>query len=152
MTRKQKRGLLIGGGVGILAVAAILVMFALRDTIVFFQTPSDVVAQKVEQGQRFRLGGLVADGSVKRGAGTHVAFTVTDTAESVPVTYEGILPDLFREGQGVVTEGTLSASGVFVADTVLAKHDENYMPPEVADALKKQGVQLGQDATHPNQP
>lgn len=152
MTRKQKRGLLIGGGVGVLAVAAILVMFALRDTIVFFQTPSDVVAQKVEPGQRFRLGGLVAEGSVKRGSGTHVAFTVTDTTESVPVTYEGILPDLFREGQGVVTEGTLSASGVFIADTVLAKHDENYMPPEVADALKKKGVQLGQDATHPGQP
>lgn len=152
MTRKQKRGLLIGGGVGVLAVAAILVMFALRDTIVFFQTPSDVVAQKVEPGQRFRLGGLVAEGSVKRGTGTHVEFTVTDTAESVPVTYEGILPDLFREGQGVVTEGILSASGTFVADTVLAKHDENYMPPEVADALKKKGVQLGQDATHPGQP
>jgi len=151
MTRKQKRGLLIGGGVGVLAVAAILVMFALRDTIVFFQTPSDVVAQKVEPGQRFRLGGLVAEGSVRRGTGTHVEFTVTDMTESVPVTYEGILPDLFREGQGVVTEGTLSASGVFVADTVLAKHDENYMPPEVADALKKKGVQLGQGASHPGQ-
>lgn len=152
MTRKQKRGLLIGAGVSVLAVAAILVMFALRDTIVFFQTPSDIAAQKVEPGQRFRLGGLVAEGSVKRGSGTHVEFTVTDTAESVPVTYEGILPDLFREGQGVVTEGTLTAAGVFVADTVLAKHDENYMPPEVADALKKKGVQLGQDATHPGQP
>lgn len=152
MTRKQKRGLLIGAGVSVLAMAAILVMFALRDTIVFFQTPSDIAAQKVEPGQRFRLGGLVAEGSVKRGGGTHVEFTVTDTAESVPVTYEGILPDLFREGQGVVTEGTLTASGVFVADTVLAKHDENYMPPEVADALKQKGVQLGQDATHPGQP
>lgn len=149
MTRKQKRGLLIGSGVAVLTVAAILVMFALRDTIVFFQTPSDVIAQKVEAGQRFRLGGLVAEGSVKRGAGTKVQFAVTDTLQTVPVTYEGILPDLFREGQGVVTEGKLTEAGLFVADTVLAKHDENYMPPEVADALKEKGVQLGQGATHP---
>lgn len=149
MTRKQKRGLLIGSGVAVLTVAAILVMFALRDTIVFFQTPSDVIAQKVEAGQRFRLGGLVAEGSVKRGAGTKVQFAVTDTLQTVPVTYEGILPDLFREGQGVVTEGKMTEAGVFVADTVLAKHDENYMPPEVADALKEKGVELGQGATHP---
>ena len=148
MTRKQKRGLLIGGGVAVLAVAAILVMFALRDTVVFFQTPSDVIAQKVEVGQRFRLGGLVAQGSVKRGAGTKIEFAVTDTLQTVPVTYEGILPDLFREGQGVVTEGRL-VNGIFVADTVLAKHDENYMPPEVADSLKKKGVNLGEGATHP---
>lgn len=149
MTRKQKRGLLIGSGVAVLTVAAILVMFALRDTIVFFQTPSDVIERKVEAGQRFRLGGLVAEGSVKRGAGTKIEFAVTDTLQTVPVTYEGILPDLFREGQGVVTEGKLTETGVFVADTVLAKHDENYMPPEVADALKEKGVELGQGATHP---
>lgn len=149
MTRKQKRGFLIGGGVAVLAVAAILVAFALRDTIVFFQTPSDVIAQKVEVGQRFRLGGLVAEGSVKRGAGTKIEFAVTDTLQTVPVTYEGILPDLFREGQGVVAEGKLTESGVFVADTVLAKHDENYMPPEVADALKEKGVTLGEGAVHP---
>jgi cytochrome c-type biogenesis protein CcmE len=150
MTRKQKRGVLIGGGVAVLAVAAILVMFALRDTIVFFQTPSDIAAHKVEVGQRFRLGGLVAEGSVKRGAGTKIEFAVTDTLQTIPVTYEGILPDLFREGQGVVAEGKLTKAGIFVADTVLAKHDENYMPPEVAAALKDKGVELGKGATHPS--
>ena len=149
MTRKQKRGLLIGGGVGILAVAAIMVAFALRDTIVFFRTPSDVVEGKVDLDQRFRLGGLVADGSVQRGQGTKVKFSVTDTIETVPVSYNGILPDLFREGQGVVTEGKLDGNGQFIADTVLAKHDENYMPPEVASALKEKGVKLGPSATHP---
>jgi cytochrome c-type biogenesis protein CcmE len=149
MTRKQKRGLLIGAGVGILAVAAIMVAFALRDTIVFFRTPSDVVEGKVDLDQRFRLGGLVADGSVQRGQGTKVKFSVTDTIETVPVSYNGILPDLFREGQGVVTEGKLDGNGQFIADTVLAKHDENYMPPEVASALKEKGVKLGPSATHP---
>ncbi len=149
MTRKQKRGFLIGAGVSILAVAAILVAFALRDTIVFFRTPSDVVQGKVDLDQRFRLGGLVADGSVERGKGTKVKFAVTDTIETVPVSYDGILPDLFREGQGVVTEGKLDANGQFVADTVLAKHDENYMPPEVAAALKEKGVKLGPGAEHP---
>ena len=148
MTRKQKRGLLIGAGVGILAVAAIMVAFALRDTIVFFRTPSDVVEGKVDLDQRFRLGGLVADGSVQRGQGTKVKFSVTDTIETVPVSYNGILPDLFREGQGVVTEGKLDGNGQFIADTVLAKHDENYMPPEVASALKEKGVKLGPSATH----
>ncbi len=149
MTRKQKRGFLIGGGVAILAIAAILVAFALRDTIVFFKTPSDVAEGKVESGQRFRLGGLVADGSVVRGEGTRIRFAVTDTLETVEVSYNGILPDLFREGQGVVTEGKLDGSGHFVADTVLAKHDENYMPAEVASALKERGVKLGDDARHP---
>ena len=149
MTRKQKRGLLIGTGVGILVVAAIMVAFALRDTIVFFRTPSDVVEGKVDLDQRFRLGGLVADGSVQRGQGTKVKFSVTDTIETVPVSYNGILPDLFREGQGVVTEGKLDGNGQFIADTVLAKHDENYMPPEVASALKEKGVKPGPSATHP---
>ena len=96
------------------------------------------------QGTRIRLGGLVEEGSVVRGEGTRVRFAVTDTAETVPVTYDGVLPDLFREGQGVVTEGTLMPDGTFVADTVLAKHDENYMPKEVADALKEQGVWQGE--------
>jgi len=137
MTRKQKRGLLIGTGVGILAVAAIMVAFALRDTIVFFRTPSDVVEGKIDLDQRFRLGGLVADGSVRRGQGTKVKFSVTDTIETVPVSYNGILPDLFREGQGVVTEGKLDGNGQFIADTVLAKHDENYMPPELAGMHKE---------------
>lgn len=149
MTRKQKRGVLIGTAVAILAVAVIMVAFALRDTIVFFQTPSDVAEGKVKPGERFRLGGLVADGSVERGQGTKVRFSVTDTLQSVPVSYEGILPDLFREGQGVVTEGKLDETGQFVADTVLAKHDENYMPPEVAAALKEKGVKLGEGAEHP---
>lgn len=149
MTRKQRRGVLIGTGVAVLAVAAILTLFALRDTIVFFQTPSDVVEKKLPAGQRFRLGGLVAQGSVKRGEGTRIEFAVTDTLKTVPVAYQGVLPDLFREGQGVVAEGKLSPAGVFVADSVLAKHDENYMPPEVADALKAKGVKLGEGATHP---
>lgn len=151
MTRKQKRGVVIGTGVGLLAVAAILVMFALRDTVVFFKTPSDVVEKGVAPGERFRLGGLVADGSVVRGGGTKVQFAVTDTTHTINVSYEGILPDLFREGQGVVTEGKLEAGGKFVADTVLAKHDENYMPPEVAAALKEKGVKLGEGASHPSQ-
>ncbi|MEQ8825491.1 MAG: cytochrome c maturation protein CcmE [Filomicrobium sp.] len=149
MTRKQKRGVLIGTGVAILAVAAIMVAFALRDTIVFFKTPSEVAEGKVEKGQRFRLGGLVADGSVERGQGTKIKFKVTDTVGTVPVSYNGILPDLFREGQGVVTEGKLDDNGNFVADTVLAKHDENYMPPEVAAALEAKGVKLGDGAKHP---
>lgn len=148
MTRKQRRAVLIGTGVGVLAIAAILVMFALRDQIVFFHTPSDVAEKKIAEGQRFRLGGLVAEGSVKRGGGTDVEFGVTDTFKTIKVTYRGILPDLFREGQGVVTEGKLGGDGVFTADSVLAKHDETYMPPEVADALKQKGVKLGQGAQH----
>lgn len=149
MTRKQRRGVLIGLGVGILSIAAILMLFAFRQSIVFFHTPSDVAEHKIAPGVRFRLGGLVKDGSVERGAGTRVGFDVTDTFQSVPVTYEGILPDLFREGQGVVAEGVLGADGHFVADTVLAKHDETYMPPDVAKALQEKGVQLGKGATHP---
>lgn len=149
MTRKQRRGALIGVGVAVLTVAVGLVLFALRDSIVFFYTPSDVVEDSIAPGQRFRLGGLVADGSVKRGEGAKVAFSVTDTLKTLPVTYEGVLPDLFREGQGVVAEGVLTPSGVFVADTVLAKHDEIYMPPEVAKALKEKGVKLGKGAAHP---
>lgn len=149
MTRKQRRGVMIGSAVAVLCAAALLVMFALRDSIVFFHTPSDVAESKVNAGQRFRLGGLVAKDSVKRGQGTHVEFTVTDTLKSVPVTYDGVLPDLFREGQGVVTEGKLTPQGLFVADTVLAKHDETYMPPEVAKALEAKGVKLGPSAVHP---
>lgn len=132
-----------------LAVACVLVLFALRDTIVFFHTPSDVSAKKLTSGQRFRLGGLVAGNSVKRGQGTKVEFAVTDTLATVRVLYEGVLPDLFREGQGVVAEGRLDEAGTFLADTVLAKHDENYMPPDVAKALQEKGVKLGAGATHP---
>ena len=148
MTRKQFRASLIGGGVTVLALAAILVLFAMRDSIVFFYAPSDISEAKITADQRFRLGGLVGEGTVERGAGTKVRFEVTDTIKSVPVTYDGVLPDLFREGQGVVAEGRLDASGTFVADTVLAKHDENYMPPEVAKSLKEKGVKLGAGAVH----
>lgn len=148
MTRKQRRAVLIGSGVVILSIAAILVLFALRDTIVFFRTPSDVAEQKVKPGERFRLGGLVADGSVKRGDGATVSFNVTDTLADIKVRYRGVLPDLFREGQGVVAEGRLQGDGVFMAESVLAKHDENYMPADVAKALKERGVELGESAKH----
>jgi len=140
MTRKQRRLTMIGLAGIVLAVAAGLVLYALSDRIVFFNSPSDIHANAPAPGQRLRLGGLVETGSVVKAADGHVSFTITDGAETVPVTYRGILPDLFREGQGVVTEGALNADGSFTADTVLAKHDENYMPKEVADALKQQGV------------
>jgi cytochrome c-type biogenesis protein CcmE len=139
MTRKQRRLVLIGSGLAVLAVAAVLVLSALRDSIVFFNSPTDVVEKHVQAGARIRLGGLVQPGSLVRGGNMSVRFEVTDGNQAVPVTYTGILPDLFREGQGVVAEGTLDTAGLFRADTVLAKHDENYMPKEVADALKKQG-------------
>jgi cytochrome c-type biogenesis protein CcmE len=140
MTRKQRRLAIIGACGLVLSLAAGLVLFALRDTIVFFHAPTDVVEKSIQPGTRFRLGGLVKEGSVVRKGGQQVLFEVTDTNKTVPVTYTGILPDLFREGQGVVVEGILQAGGLFKADSVLARHDENYMPREVADALKKQGV------------
>jgi len=149
VTRKQRRAALIGAGVGILVPASLLVLFALRDAIVFFHTPSDVIAKQIGAGQRFRLGGLVAEGSVKRGQGLGLTFVVTDTFRSIEVSYRGVLPDLFREGQGVVAEGKLDGAGRFLADAVLAKHDETYMPPEVAKALQEKGVKLGAGATHP---
>lgn len=139
MTRKQRRFAMIAGGVSVLAVAVFLVLFAMRDSIVFFNSPTDVVEKHVAPGARIRLGGLVAPGSVTRGDALAVRFEVTDGNRAVPVTYQGVLPDLFREGQGIVAEGVLDSAGVFKADNVLAKHDENYMPKEVADALKKQG-------------
>jgi cytochrome c-type biogenesis protein CcmE len=139
MTRKQRRLVLIGSGLAVLAVAASLVLSALRDSIVFFNSPTDVVEKNVKPGDRIRLGGLVKPGSLARGDNLNVRFEVTDGNRAIPVAYTGILPDLFREGQGVVTEGALDANGLFKADTVLAKHDETYMPKEVADALKKQG-------------
>ena len=139
MTRKQRRLTLIGIAGLVLATAAGLVLFALSDRIVFFNSPSDVMARDIAPGTRIRLGGLVAEGSVVRGTGADVTFAVTDGAATVPVTYIGILPDLFREGQGVVTEGVIGTDGTFAADTVLAKHDENYMPREVVEALKAQG-------------
>lgn len=150
MTRKQRRAVLIGSGVVVLTIAALLVLFALRDTIVFFHTPSDVAENKVQAGERFRLGGLVAEGSIERGQGATVKFTVTDTLQNINVRFTGILPDLFREGQGVVAEGRLAGDGAFEADSVLAKHDENYMPADVAKALKERGVELGKTAAHKN--
>jgi len=147
MTRKQRRMSIIGVGFVLLASAVTLISFALEDTIVFFYGPTEVVEKKISPGTRFRLGGLVEDGSVKRGESKTVRFAVTDLNTSMPVVFVGILPDLFREGQGVVTEGKLNQQGVFVADSVLAKHDENYMPAEVADALKKQGKWNPEDKT-----
>ena len=140
MTRKQRRVALLAGAAAVLTLAAVLVLTALEDSIVFFYSPSDIEAKGVGPGERIRLGGLVAEGSLKRGDGLTISFEVTDLERTISVTYTGVLPDLFREGQGVVTEGMLDPSGGFAADTVLAKHDENYMPPEVADALKDKGV------------
>ncbi|HWX07450.1 MAG TPA: cytochrome c maturation protein CcmE [Bradyrhizobium sp.] len=138
MTRKQRRLTMIGGSLAVLAFAAGLVLYGLRSSIVFFSTPSMAAEQHILPGKRFRLGGLVQPGSLVCRA-TSVTFDVADGSAKLPVAFAGSLPDLFREGQGVVAEGALDASGVFRADTVLAKHDENYMPRDVADALKKQG-------------
>ena len=149
MTRKRRRAVLIGTCLGVLALAVGLVLMALRDSIVFFYTPTEVAEKHFDTGERFRLGGLVEDGSLKRGEGTTISFVITDKRATLPVTYTGVLPDLFREGQGVVAEGKLAPDGHFVADTVLAKHDETYMPPEVAKALQAKGVKLGKGATHP---
>jgi cytochrome c-type biogenesis protein CcmE len=151
MTRKQRRATLIVTAVAVLALALGLVLVALRDTITYFKTPSDLQEKPVAAGQRFRLGGLVAQGSVSRGENAEVEFVVTDTLKTVRVVYRGILPDLFRDGQGVVAEGRLDDDGRFRADSVLAKHDETYMPPEVAKALKEKGVKLGDSAVHPVQ-
>jgi cytochrome c-type biogenesis protein CcmE len=123
----------------VLGLAAGLVLSALKESIVFFNSPTDVMEKQIAPGTRIRLGGLVAAGSLVRGENLTVQFQLTDGNRAVPVRYQGILPDLFREGQGAVTEGTLEPSGVFRADNVLAKHDETYMPKEVADSLKKQG-------------
>jgi cytochrome c-type biogenesis protein CcmE len=139
MTRKQRRLTIIGCALAVLGIAAALVLNALRDSIVFFSTPSMVSEQHITPGRRFRLGGLVQPGSLVRSDNLSVTFEVADATTKLSVAYKGILPDLFREGQGVVAEGALDQSGVFRADTVLAKHDETYMPKEVADALKKQG-------------
>lgn len=143
MTRKQKRLVTIGAIGAVLFAAVLLVMTALTDKIVFFYTPTDILAEgKAQTGERIRLGGLVKEGSIVR-EGEQIAFAVTDTEFDIPVRYSGIVPDLFREGQGVVTEGIVGSDGTFVADTVLARHDENYMPREVAEALKEKGVWQG---------
>jgi cytochrome c-type biogenesis protein CcmE len=139
MTRKQRRLILIGGSVGVLAIAVGLVLNALSGSIVFFNSPTDVAEKHLAPGTRIRIGGLVKPGSVQRGADLRIRFDVTDGNHDIPVRYQGIVPDLFREGQGVVAEGTIGAGGTVTADTVLAKHDERYMPKEVVDALKKSG-------------
>ncbi|UTW51272.1 cytochrome c maturation protein CcmE [bacterium SCSIO 12827] len=138
MKRKHKRLTFAAIGLCLLGIAAALVLTAFEESIVFFHSPTDIAEGKVKIDRRVRLGGLVEEGSVKKQAGAVTAFRITDGANVIDVTYRGILPDLFREGQGVVTEGRLQG-GLFVAEEVLAKHDENYMPPEVADALKKSG-------------
>ena len=139
MSRKQRRLSLSGAALAVLAVALALVLFALKDSIVFFNSPTELVEKQIKPGQRVRIGGLVKEGTVTRGNNLAVHFEVTDGKSTVSVAYRGLLPDLFREGQGVVAEGALDGEGIFEADSVLAKHDERYMPKEVADALKKQG-------------
>lgn len=138
MKPRHRRLAAVVGGLALLGVAAALVLNAFQSNLVFFFSPTQVAAKEAPLDKTFRLGGMVRDGSLKRRAdGLTVDFVVTDTAKDIPVTYTGILPDLFKEGKGVVTQGRLGPDGVFRASEVLAKHDENYMPPEAADALKK---------------
>ncbi len=144
MTRKAKRLTLIFGALAVLGLAAGLIMFALRDNIVFFYTPTQLAEKHPAPGARLRIGGLVKQGSLVKGEGRGVSFVITDNEKELATTYSGLLPDLFREGQGVVADGVLASDGKFRADSVLAKHDERYMPRDVADALKKQGVWQGE--------
>ena len=138
MKARTKRGLAIVVGLGTLGLASALVLNAFQSNLVFFFSPSQIAANEAPRERNFRVGGLVEQGSLKRDpSGLTVNFVVTDLAQKLPVTYTGLLPDLFREGKGVVAQGKLGSDGVFHADQVLAKHDENYMPPEAADALKK---------------
>jgi len=136
MKPRHRRAVLIVAGVAVVGIAAALILSAFRQNLVFFYTPSDVVANKVPANQTFRVGGLVESGSLKR-EGVRVTFRVTDTAKTITVSYDGILPDLFREGKGVVAEGKIDSGGMFHASEVLAKHDENYMPPDAAHALEQ---------------
>ena len=146
MTRKSRRLVLISSALATLGLAAGLVLFALRDNVVFFYGPTELAQKAPRPGTRLRIGGLVKEGSLVRAPGNVVTFAVTDKTNVIKVAYTGLLPDLFREGQGVVAEGVLQAPGQFAADNVLAKHDETYMPRDVADALKKQGVWQGKAA------
>jgi cytochrome c-type biogenesis protein CcmE len=139
MTRKGRRLAMIGAAGVVLAAAVGLVLFSLGGTMSYFAAPSDIVGKDLQPGQRWRLGGLVEQGSLTHEGASEITFKVTDTNKSIKVIYSGIVPDLFREGQGVVAEGVVDAGGIFQADTLLAKHDEKYMPKEVADALKAQG-------------
>ena len=138
MKPRSRRALAIGAGLGAIAIAAALVLNAFRSNLVFFYSPSQIAADEAPRDRAFRIGGLVENGSLKRDPGSlTVTFVVTDMAQRVPVAYTGLLPDLFKEGKGVVAQGKLGLDGVFHAEQVLAKHDENYMPPEAADALEK---------------
>jgi cytochrome c-type biogenesis protein CcmE len=139
VTRKGRRLALIAVALGGVAAAVGLAFYALNDNIVFFYSPSEILQKNVQSGARLRVGGLVESGSVVKSAGDKLDFSITDGANQVKVSYEGLPPDLFREGQGVVAEGVLEAPGRLRAETILAKHDERYMPREVVDALKKQG-------------
>ena len=139
MTRRGRRLSLIAAALVVVGVAAGIALYALRDNIVFFYSPTEVVQKVVQPGARLRVGGLVKADSLIKLSGENVAFVVTDGANDVTVAYQGLLPDLFREGQGIVAEGVLEAPGQMRAETILAKHDERYMPREVVDALKKQG-------------
>jgi cytochrome c-type biogenesis protein CcmE len=146
MTRKQKRLTTVIAGLLLLGAAAALVLTALKENLVYFKSPTEILAEPPTNSRSIRLGGLVEEGSLERQAdGVTMLFAITDLSNSVPVTYKGILPDLFREGQGVITQGKLGPDGVFLADEVLAKHDENYMPPEVAEALRESGQWRGDD-------
>jgi len=145
MTRKQKRFAGIGVIGAVIGLAIFLVSVALRDEIVFFYDPTEVISgTKVSPGQNFRIGGLVADGSVVK-KDTNISFVVTDGQSSVPVSFEGILPDLFREGQGVIAEGAMDTEGRFIAQNVLAKHDENYIPKELEGVMKDKQIWKGQE-------
>ncbi len=138
MKPRNKRLILVGSGVALLVAAVALVLSAFQQNLVFFHTPTEVAEGKAPQGKTFRIGGLVEDGSIAREAdGLTVRFVITDTAKVIPVSYKGSLPDLFREGKGAVVQGSLGADGVFHATEVLAKHDENYMPPEAAHAVEQ---------------
>ena len=151
MKARTKRGLAIVVGLAALGASSALVLNAFQSNLVFFFSPSQIAANEAPRDRNFRVGGLVEQGSIKRdGGGLTVNFVVTDLAKTIPVSYTGLLPDLFREGKGVVAQGKLGADGVFRADQVLAKHDENYMPPEAADALKKaQAGSMSAGATMP---
>ena len=145
MTRRRRRLYFIVSGMVMLGIATALMLNAFRENLVFFHSPSEVAEKSIPAERRFRLGGLVEENSVVKGDdGVTISFRVTDTAATVPVRYRGLLPDLFREGQGVVADGSLDGNGTFVATEILAKHDETYMPPEVAEALKKAGQWQGE--------
>ena len=150
MKKSNQRLISIAVGLAGLGLAAALVLNGLKDTVTYFYSPTDVYAKKVEPGTKARLGGLVESGSLVQKADGAVVFKVTDNAQSVPVSYRGLLPDLFREGQGVVAEGEFGADGQFVAARILAKHDETYMPKEVVDALKKSGEWRPESGMPPN--